>query len=89
MWDEMRCAYQIHRRDSISAEDIFKLATIGGAKALGLDKEIGTIEPGKKADIIAVPLPKKNTGNLYSDLLRETKSCIMNVVNGKVLYKES
>ena len=63
-------------------------ATIGGAKALGLDKEIGTLEPGKKADIIAVPLPKKNTGDLYSDLLRETKSCIMTMVNGKILYQK-
>ena len=88
MWDEMRYAYRIHRRDDISPEDIFGIATIGGAKALGLDKEIGTIEPGKKADIIAVPLPKKNTGDLYSDLLRETKSCIMTMVNGKILYQK-
>ncbi len=88
MWDEMRYAYQIHRRDGISAQDIFKLATIGGAKALGLDKETGTLEPGKKADLIAVPLPKKNTGDLYSDLLRETKSCIMTMVSGKILHRE-
>ena len=87
MWDEMRYAYRIHRRDGVSAEDIFRLATINGAKALGLDKEIGTLEPGKKADIIAVPLPEKNTGDLYSDLLRETKSCIMTMVNGKILHR--
>jgi cytosine/adenosine deaminase-related metal-dependent hydrolase len=87
MWDEMRYAYRIHRREGISAKDIFKIATIGGAKALGMDKEIGTLEPGKKADMIAVPLPKKNTGDIYSDLLRETKSCIINIVNGKILYR--
>jgi cytosine/adenosine deaminase-related metal-dependent hydrolase len=88
MWDEMRYTYQIHRRSGISAEDIFKLATIGGAKALGLEKEIGILERGKKADIIAVPLPGKDTGNIYSDLLRETKSCIMTMVNGKILHRE-
>jgi cytosine/adenosine deaminase-related metal-dependent hydrolase len=88
LWDEMRYAYQIHRRNGVSAEDIFKLATINGAKALGLDKEIGTLEPGKKADLIAVPIPRKNTGDLYSDLLRETKSCIMTMVNGKILYRD-
>ncbi|HYA86246.1 MAG TPA: amidohydrolase family protein [Nitrospirota bacterium] len=88
MWDEMRYAFQLHRQDGITAEDIFKLATIRGARALGLDNEIGTLEPGKKADIIAVPLPKKNTGNLYSDLLRETKSCIICMVNGNILYQE-
>jgi cytosine/adenosine deaminase-related metal-dependent hydrolase len=87
MWDEMRYAYRVHRREGISAKDIFKLVTISGAKALGLQKEIGTLEPGKKADMIAVPLPKKNTGDIYSDLLRETKSCIMSMVNGKVLYR--
>lgn len=87
MWDEMRYAYRIHRRDGITPLEIFKLATISGAKALGLDKKIGTLEPGKKADIIAVPLPKKNTGDLYSDLLRETKSCIMTMVNGKILFR--
>lgn len=87
MWDEMRFAYHLHRRDGITAKEIFSLATIGGAKALGLHKEIGTLEPGKKADIIAVPIPKKNTGNLHSDLLRETKSCTMTMVNGKILHK--
>lgn len=86
MWDEMRYALQIHKKDGITAQDIFRLATIGGAKALGMERKIGTLEIGKKADLIAVPLPKKNTGDLYSDLLRETKSCIMTVVNGKVLF---
>jgi len=88
MWDEMRHALRIHRRDGITAKDIFKLATIGGAKALDMESEIGSLEPGKRADIIAVPLPSKNTGDLFSDLLRETKSCIMTMVDGKILYSE-
>lgn len=85
MWDEMRYALKIHKRDGITAQDIFKLATIGGAKALGLDKEIGTLEPGKKADIIAVPLPSKDKGDIYSNLLRETTTPLMTIVNGKIL----
>ena len=89
MWDEMRYALRIHRPDGITARDIFRLATIGGAKALGLDKETGSLAAGKRADIIAVPLPKKNTGDLYSDLLRETKSCIINMVDGKILFKDN
>ncbi len=88
MWDEMRYAYHIHQRDGVKPDDIFRLATIEGAKALGLGHEIGTIERGKKADIIAVPLPTINTGDVYSDLLRETKSCIMTMVNGKIIYTD-
>jgi 5-methylthioadenosine/S-adenosylhomocysteine deaminase len=89
MWDEMRYACRIHKKDGVTVRDIFRLATIGGAKALGLDKEIGTLAPGKKADIIALPLPRKNTGDLYSDLLRETESSIMTMVNGKILFDKS
>ena len=87
MWDEMRYACKIHKKDGITAKDIFRLATIGGARALGMGKEIGTIEAGKKADLIAVPLPKKNTGDIYSDLLRETDSCIMSMVNGEIIFR--
>jgi cytosine/adenosine deaminase-related metal-dependent hydrolase len=86
MWDEMRCALQIHRRDGITAEDVLRLATVGGAKALGMETEIGSLEPGKKADIIAVPLPGKETGDFYSDLIRETKSCTLTVVEGRILH---
>lgn len=88
MWDEMRYAYKIHKKDGVTAKEIFRLATIGGAAALGMDKLVGTLEPGKRADIIAVPLPKKDTGDIYSDLLRETKSSIMTMVNGKILYQQ-
>lgn len=85
MWDEMRYAYEIHRRDDVSAEDIFRIATIGGATALGLDKEIGTLEPGKRADIIAIPFPSINTDDVYTDLLRDAKSSSMTMVNGRAL----
>jgi len=87
LWDEMRYAYQIHRNDGITALDLLRLATQGGATALGMDKSIGTLEPGKSADFIVVPLPRKNTGDIYKDLLRETKYSTMTVVNGKILWK--
>lgn len=38
----------------LSREEIFAMASLGGAKALGMEAEIGTLAPGKKADLIAV-----------------------------------
>ena len=63
MFEEMRVTgylQKVSKLDStcIKAYDILKMATIEGAKILGLDHEIGTIEEGKKADIILININK-------------------------------
>ena len=47
-------------RSAFPAKEIVALATRGGAKALGLDKEVGTLEAGKKADVVLVETSSVN-----------------------------
>ena len=75
----------------LQPEKMIKTATLGGAKALGLENEIGTLEVGKKADLIAVSL--SNTAQLpvhdiYSVLLFATNAgnVIWTMVNGQELF---
>lgn len=65
----------IHGPTSMSAKEVFELATIGGAKALHLQHEIGSIEEGKKADLVLIQLNQihnsmyLNEDNLYSGIV--------------------
>lgn len=72
--------------------DALKMATTGGAKALGLDKLTGTLEKGKKADLIMVNMNSVNnipTNNVYSALVYSaTAEDIKNVFcNGEMIMK--
>jgi len=71
MFENMRAAFLLHRvehRDpnAIDAYTVLKMATINGAKLYGMEGEVGSIEPGKRADIIIIkpsPLPTPLTAS--------------------------
>ncbi len=61
MFDELRAAVMAarareRRPDALTTADALELATLGGARALGLDREIGSLEVGKQADLAVVSL---------------------------------
>jgi len=70
IFNEMRLASliqkPIHGTKVMDAQTIFRMATIDGAKALHIDKEVGSIEIGKKADLVLIDLDTHS--NSYSDL---------------------
>jgi 5-methylthioadenosine/S-adenosylhomocysteine deaminase len=56
---------RLQRPDPLTAHDVLRLATLGGAEALGLGAEIGSLTPGKLADLAAFPLSRAETVPLY------------------------
>ena len=50
---------------ALNAKAVVEMATIDGARALHMDKEIGSLEPGKKADLILISLDEPNAVPMY------------------------
>jgi 5-methylthioadenosine/S-adenosylhomocysteine deaminase len=76
MFNEMKMASLIQKplkgAGVISAEQVFHMATIGGARALGLENKIGSLEVNKKADLVVLDLNKVHcipADNIYSQII--------------------
>lgn len=76
----------------LPTHEVLRMATTNGAKALGLEKEIGSLEVGKKADIILVDLSKphmKPLHNIYANIVYSAHGSDVDtvIVDGKIVME--
>lgn len=98
MFREMDTAAKVHKVTSLdptvmNAETVCKMATMGGAKVLGLDNITGSVEEGKKADIIIVDMNQPHLTPLYhcySQLVYAARGADVrtSIINGNLVMKD-
>jgi 5-methylthioadenosine/S-adenosylhomocysteine deaminase len=97
MFNEMKFAALLNKVHRFSptimpAETVLEMATLNGAKALGLEKEIGSIEVGKRADLILVDLKRPHltpVHNVVSHLVYSAIGADVDtvIVDGEILMQ--
>ncbi len=97
LWEEMDTAAKLHKLVTmtptvVTAAQALEMATLGGARALHLEKEIGSLAAGKRADVIIVDLSAPHLTpryNLASHLVYAVKASDVSdtIVNGRVLMR--
>jgi 5-methylthioadenosine/S-adenosylhomocysteine deaminase len=80
LFGEMQAAAMLAKVSSLDAttlraEEALAMATINGARAMGLEEQIGSVEVGKQADLIAVDLSGPETQPLYNPLSQLVYAC--------------
>lgn len=98
LWEEMRFALLLQRAvteeaEVVTAAQILRLATLGGAEAMGLSGRTGSLAPGKQADLIAVRLNSPHifpATDPYAALVYSARAedVLLTVCDGEVLYDE-
>lgn len=87
LWDEIRFAHETHH-GLLSPAEWVGMATAGGAQALGLDAEIGTLDPGKQADLTGLALDDPGADPCEYLLHQASpEKVLLTVVGGIPLYE--
>lgn len=78
---------------ALSARDVLEMATIGGARVLGMESKIGTLERGKRADVVVIDLQQAKVQPVYAVAsaivyAASGSSVVTTIVDGKVLMKD-
>ena len=97
MFQEMDTVAKVHKAQTLdptvlNAQTAVKMATIDGARVLGLEDQIGSLEPGKKADIIVIDTRRPHLTpmyNVYSHLVYAVSGndVVTAIVNGQVVME--
>jgi 5-methylthioadenosine/S-adenosylhomocysteine deaminase len=97
MMEEMDLAAKVQKVTSgdptaLPAEQAFAMATIMGAQALRMDQQIGSVEAGKRADIISIRIDAPHAAplyNVYSQLVYSLKASDVGdvMVNGRIIVR--
>jgi 5-methylthioadenosine/S-adenosylhomocysteine deaminase len=97
MFEAMRQAALLHKLTSndpraLPAATAIRMATLDGARALGMERELGSLEPGKRADLIVVSMRAARQTPMYdplSHLVYVTRGDDVQtmVVNGKIVMR--
>ncbi len=98
MFDEMDAAAKVQKfmlgdPAVLPAETVFRMATMGGARVLNLHDEIGSLEPGKRADIVLLDTRRPGLTPLYrvySHLVYAARGSDVAtvIVNGRVVVRD-
>ncbi|HWP97090.1 MAG TPA: 5'-deoxyadenosine deaminase [Syntrophomonadaceae bacterium] len=99
MFMEMRLAALIHKPHNgptaMPADQVFAMATLEGAKAIGQENEIGSLEVGKKADVVVVSLDAwhsrpLNAASVYSHLVYQAQASDVHttIVDGRIVLQD-
>lgn len=98
MFEAMRFASLLHKLQTgdptaVGARTALNMATIGGARALGMDRQIGSLEAGKRGDVIIVSMRAARQTPMYdpvSHLVYATRGDDVQttIVHGKVLMRD-
>src|SRR5262245_28659404 len=97
MFEAIRVAALLHKHETkepstLSARAVLEMATIGGARALGMDARIGSLEPKKRADLITVSVSGARQVPMYDPISHlvyviHGDDVRNSVVNGKLLMR--
>jgi 5-methylthioadenosine/S-adenosylhomocysteine deaminase len=97
MFTEMRTAALLqklaHGPEILPASQVLRMATIGGARALGLADEVGSLEVGKRADVIVVDLNRLHATpetDVVSSLVYSAQAADVQttIIDGRVVMRD-